>query len=305
MLYNFKKEFARRRALVEDLIRCNLPRLEGEEATILKSMEYSILAGGKRLRPIILLETYRLFSNEDRLDLISKFMVAIECIHTYSLIHDDLPSMDNDSLRRGQPTNHIVFGEGMAVLTGDALLNYAMELSLEALSHCKNEEERDGIIEAAKILFRNSGVYGMISGQVLDISENDERDTAYIERLYELKTAALIRSAFLIGGVLAAATEKELELLSEIGKSFGLVFQLQDDFLDLVGDTKKLGKNTGSDEKNKKITYLSLIGEEELQNRLKREFAFLEREVSALCKKNIEYDGFILELVKNMEERDR
>lgn len=263
---DFKKELDKKVSEAEQIISSYLPKEEGLQTTIMEAMNYSVLAGGKRLRPILMLETYRLFGGKDKV--IEPFMAAIEMIHTYSLVHDDLPAMDNDLYRRGKKTTHAVYGEAMGILAGDALLNYAFETALTALSISLTPQ----VAEALKILAKKAGIYGMIGGQVVDIESeragsgektDDKENLDTILFIHEHKTAAMIESAMGIGAVLAGASELEKEKIEQIASDIGLAFQIRDDILDVTSTTEELGKPVGSDERNQKATYVSLKGLDE------------------------------------------
>lgn len=252
-----QKEITERVGEIEDIIRKYLPQEEGWQKTVIEAMNYSILAGGKRLRPMLMFETYRMFGGKSKV--IEPFMAAIEMIHTYSLIHDDLPAMDNDEYRRGRKTTHVVYGEAIGILAGDALLNYAFETALKALSE---EPANANVAKALAILAGKAGIYGMIGGQTVDI-ETDRTNEVTKEQLdfiYRLKTSALIEASMLIGAVLAGATRNEQAQLEEIASKVGLAFQIQDDILDVTGSAEELGKPTGSDDKNGKATYVTYEG---------------------------------------------
>lgn len=223
---------------------------------VIDAMAYSLAVGGKRLRPIFLAESFQLFKSYHKK--VEPFMAAIEFIHTYSLIHDDLPAMDNDALRRGQPTCHIKYGEDLAILAGDGLLNSAYEVMIQA---CLDAQGDRGCLQAMAAIGRAAGVSGMIGGQVADvIAEKKEADLDTLTYIHQHKTAALIEASLVAGALIAHASEKEVEGLRHIGRCIGLAFQIQDDILDVVGDAKKLGKPIHSDEKNNKMTYVSLKG---------------------------------------------
>ncbi|MCU9813780.1 polyprenyl synthetase family protein [Paraclostridium sp. AKS73] len=253
---NFKEELKNRVANIEDLLNDYMPKVEGYQKTIFDSMNYSLKAGGKRLRPILTLEACKLVGGNEK-DAYP-FAVAIEMIHTYSLIHDDLPALDNDDLRRGRKTNHKVYGEAMAILAGDGLLNYAYEIMLrESLSKGEPEKYLKAINEIAKA----SGIYGMIGGQVVDIeSEGKSIDMEKLDFIHMNKTAAIIIGCMRAGAIIGGASEEELENVTKYAKNIGLSFQIVDDILDIVGDEAKLGKKVGSDIDNEKSTYPSLIG---------------------------------------------
>ncbi len=244
---------------IETLLKKYMPKEEGYQETIMKAMNYSLEAGGKRLRPILTLESCKAVGGREE-DAIP-FAMAIEMIHTYSLIHDDLPSLDNDDLRRGKPTNHKVFGEGMATLAGDALLNYAYEIML---SSSINKEDSNKYLKAIYEIAKHAGIYGMIGGQVVDVeSENKFIDKDKLDFIHLNKTAAMIIGCMRAGAIIGNATDEELERITNYGKNIGLSFQIVDDILDITGDEDKLGKPIGSDIENHKSTYPSLIGLEE------------------------------------------
>ena len=242
---------------IEKIITKYLPEEEGYQKVIMEAMNYSILAGGKRLRPMLMSETYRLFGG--RSEVIEPFMAAIEMIHTYSLVHDDLPAMDNDEYRRGKKTTHAVYGEAMGILAGDALLNYAFETATKAFDM---EPGNPNIGKALQVLSKKAGIYGMVGGQVVDIlSENDGNVTREkLDFIYRLKTGALIESSMLIGAILAGATIKEQNAVENAATEVGLAFQIKDDILDVTSTLEVLGKAIGSDEKNNKATYVAFEG---------------------------------------------
>lgn len=241
---------------IETLLNEYMPKEEGYQQTIMKSMNYSLKAGGKRLRPILTLESCKIVGGKEE-DAIP-FAMAIEMIHTYSLIHDDLPALDNDDLRRGKPTNHKVFGDGMATLAGDALLNYAFEVML---SSSINKKDSNKYLKAINEVAKHAGIYGMIGGQVVDVeSENKIIDKDKLDFIHLNKTAAMIVGCMRAGAIIGGATEEELEKVTKYGKNIGLSFQIVDDILDITGDEEKLGKPIGSDIENHKSTYPSLLG---------------------------------------------
>lgn len=255
----FKKEQELRVQQIEEIIKKYLPKEEGYQKTIMEAMNYSILAGGKRLRPMLMQETYFLFGGKS--DVIEPFMAAIEMIHTYSLVHDDLPAMDDDDYRRGRKTTHVVYGEAMGILAGDALLNYAFETALKAL---EKEPNVVTVGKALSVLASKAGIYGMIGGQTVDVLAVDQEiDQDKLDFIYDLKTGALIEASMLIGAILAGATKNEQNVIQEIAKDIGLAFQIQDDILDVTSTSEVLGKPIGSDEKNNKTTYVTLKGLEQ------------------------------------------
>ncbi|WP_028828351.1 polyprenyl synthetase family protein [Proteocatella sphenisci] len=225
------------------------------QKTIFESMIYSLEAGGKRIRPVLLLETLKMLGGNYTSGL--AFACAVEYIHTYSLIHDDLPAMDDDDLRRGKPTNHKVFGEAIAILSGDGLLNSAFEIMSDEI--LKNNSA--GSIKAMNVISKCAGINGMIAGQIVDI-ESEGKTISYEELryLHSKKTGALIEASVIAGAYLAGADEKEIDAVKRYAQNIGLAFQIADDILDVVGDSKDLGKNTGSDKENEKSTYVSLFG---------------------------------------------
>jgi geranylgeranyl diphosphate synthase type II len=190
-------------------------------------------------------------------------MAALEMIHNYSLVHDDMPAMDNDEYRRGRKTTWLVYGEGMAILTGDALLNYAYETALKAFDHCENASEITNCVSAMKLLARNAGVYGMVGGQCADLeAEKNPKETSEeaLTYIHKHKTASMIESGFQIGAIIAGAPRSDVEKLGKIAENIGIAFQIQDDILDVIGDSEELGKLTGSDEKDGKVTYVTMHG---------------------------------------------
>lgn len=277
-----------------------LPKEEGNQKTIFEAMNYSLLAGGKRIRPMLMEETYRMFGGKS--DVIYPFMAAMEMIHTYSLVHDDLPAMDNDEYRRGKKTTHAVYGEAMGILAGDGLLNYAFETALCAFDI---EPQNSAIGKALKVLAAKAGVYGMIGGQVVDIeSENMPVEHMTRERLdfiYRLKTAALLESSMMIGAILAGATEEQVATIEQIARKVGLAFQIQDDVLDVTSSLEVLGKPIGSDEKNNKVTYVTFEGLE----KSKADVATLSNEAIELLMELPQKDDFLHQLILYLIHREK
>ncbi len=221
---------------------------------IYEAMDYSLNAGGKRIRPMLLLLTYMLYKKD--FENVLPLAGAVEMIHTYSLIHDDLPCMDNDDLRRGKPTNHKVFGDAVAVLAGDALLNEAMN---EMFKYCIDKDR--GAIKACNIISQSAGAEGMVGGQIVDIlSENTKIPIDQLYYMHSKKTGALIKSSIVAGAVLGGASEADIKHLEHYGQKLGLGFQIKDDILDIVGDTGVLGKNTKSDLNKNKTTFITVYG---------------------------------------------
>lgn len=241
---------------VESVLWQYLPEEDGYQKTIFEAMNYSMRAGGKRLRPLLMRETYRLFGGTGRE--IEPFMAAIEMIHTSSLIHDDLPCMDNDELRRGLPTTWVKYGYDMAVLAGDALLIYAVETAAKAFSMGADAGK---VGRAIGILAEKTGVYGMIGGQVVDVELTGKPVPAEkLDFIYRLKTGALLESSMMIGALLGGADEEQLKTVEQMACAIGLAFQIQDDILDVTSTPEQLGKPVLSDEKNAKTTYVTLEG---------------------------------------------
>ena len=284
-----------RKKEVEQIVTSFLPKEEGYQKTVLEAMNYSVSAGGKRLRPMLMLETYRMFGGKSKV--IEPFMAAIEMIHTYSLIHDDLPAMDNDEYRRGRKTTHVVYGEAMAILAGDALLNYAFETAASAFVL---DEGNPAIGKAFMILASKAGVYGMIGGQVLDVeSEGKEIDADTLKFIHIHKTSALLESAMLIGAVLAGASEQQQRTVKLAARELGLAFQIRDDILDVTGNTDELGKPVGSDEKNHKNTYVALEGLEKAKEDVKR---YSESAIDRLKSLPVRNE-FLYELIEELIDR--
>ena len=295
---NFKKEYQKRLGSIENILKKYLPRQEGYQKIIMEAMEYSLMAGGKRLRPMLMKESYALFGGEG--EIIEPFMAAIEMIHTYSLVHDDLPAMDNDEYRRGRKTTHVVYGEDMGILAGDALLNYAFETACRAFDIAPEESGRIG--QALKILAGKAGIYGMIGGQVVDVKESGHILTGeMLDFIYRLKTGALIESSMMIGAVLAGAGAEDTEKMEQIARGIGLAFQIQDDILDVTSTTEVLGKPVHSDEKNEKTTYVTWKGLEGS----KQEVARMTEEAVCVLREIQPDGGFLEELLKSLVYREK
>ena len=251
-------------AIIEETIEKILPQSETDCPTdggipekLCKAMRYSLLAGGKRVRPVLLLAVCEMLGGDIQQALVPA--AALEMIHTYSLVHDDLPAMDNDEYRRGKKTTHAVYGEAMGILAGDALLNYAFETAAKAFDM---EPDNRNIGKAMQILATKAGIYGMVGGQVVDVQSENSGDITKekLDFIYRLKTGALIESSMLIGAVLAGATKNEQNTIEKAATEVGLAFQIQDDILDVTSTLEVLGKPIGSDEKNHKATYVSFEG---------------------------------------------
>ncbi len=268
---------------IESLIYPHIHDKGGLQETVYKAMNEAIRAGGKRIRPILMWEAYKLFAKEDA-EAVAAFMAAIEMIHTGSLIHDDLPCIDNDALRRGKPSTWASFGEDMAVLSGDALFIGAFEvvskdLVMKLKSNTYEYEYIRAAIEATHILAEKSGMSGMIAGEVIDVEYTSKPiDKAVLNTIYKLKTQALIEAALMIGAKLALASDEEVSMMERIAADVGLAFQIQDDILDISSSEEELGKPICSDEKNKKTTYVSLYG----LDKAKEEVSLLSKEAIRL-----------------------
>lgn len=249
---------------IEDMIRDFLPKEKGFQKTILEALNYSVMAGGKRLRPLIMHETYRLFCDAPITSDLKAMMVALEMIHSSSLVHDDLPCMDNDRFRRGKLTTWAKYeSEATGVLAGDALMIYAFEVASSAYAKTKNPER---LCKAIHILANKTGIYGMIGGQTVDVELTGRPMSAdELDFVFRLKTGALLESAMMIGAVLGGATLKEVETCRKIAENIGVAFQIRDDILDVTGDEATIGKPLHSDEKNNKTTYVSLYGMQKAQ----------------------------------------
>ena len=257
MHVNFKAEWKKRADLVEEALLRELKKAPAYDATLERSMEYSLMAGGKRLRPVLLMAAADAVGKDGAAFLTTG--CAIEMIHTYSLIHDDLPAMDNDDYRRGKPTNHKVFGDGIAVLAGDALLTLAFEVMLR-----QEGAAPETLVTVVSEMSRAAGPYGMVGGQVLDLEGEGRRlDLAALRKIHMGKTGALFCAAIRSGAILAGAKEEELAALTLYAERFGLAFQITDDILDVTGDEAAIGKPVGSDVRNEKATYVTLTSLEE------------------------------------------
>lgn len=295
---DIRTEIDRRTADIEQIISSYLPGEEGYQKTIMEAMNYSMLAGGKRVRPMLMQETYRLFGGKSRV--IEPFMAAIEMIHTYSLVHDDLPAMDNDEYRRGKKTTHAVYGEAMGILAGDALLNYAYETAALAFDV---EPENPGIARAFQILTRKAGIYGMVGGQTVDVESEGTCDMSRekLDFIYRLKTGALLESSMLIGAILAGATKNEQKLIEEVAGEVGLAFQIQDDILDVTSTMEMLGKPIGSDEKNQKFTYVTFEGLDKAKADVKRLSEHAIAQMDTLVVRN----DFLTDLLRYLISREK
>jgi geranylgeranyl diphosphate synthase type II len=289
-----------RREQVNQLLETYLPAEEGYQKTIFEAMNYSIRAGGKRIRPILMQETFRMFGGTSAA--IEPFMAAIEMIHTYSLVHDDLPAMDDDCYRRGKKTTHAVYGEAIGILAGDALLNYAFETASRAFLL---EPSNPAVGKAFSLLASKAGVYGMVGGQVVDVEAEKRGETAIsrekLDFIYRLKTGALIEASMMVGAILADAPEEEITSIGQVAADIGLAFQIQDDILDVTSSTEVLGKPVGSDEKNEKSTYVTLEGLEQAAEDVER----FSKEASGILRNLNRDDAFLQELIQYLVHRNK
>ena len=296
----FMEELQQKVEHINNVLEKFLPAEEGKQRIIFEAMNYSVRAGGKRLRPILMEETYHMFGGSSAV--IEPFMAAIEMIHTYSLVHDDLPAMDNDEYRRGKKTTHAVYGEAMGILAGDALLNLAYETAAKAF----DMEVADArVARAFTVLAKKAGVYGMVGGQVVDV-ESEKSDDCPITRekldfIYRLKTGALIESSMMIGAILAGASSDEVSRVEQIAAKLGLAFQIQDDVLDVTSTLEVLGKPVGSDEKNNKATYVTFEGLDKAVSDVERISKEAEEQLDDLGYD----DAFLKELFEYLIHREK
>lgn len=296
---DFEKQLQEKIAQIEALLQAYLPKEEGYQRTILEAMNYSVMAGGKRLRPMMMQEAYIMFGGTSQA--IGPFMVALEMIHTYSLVHDDLPAMDNDLYRRGKKTTHHVYGEAMGILAGDALLNFAYETAAKSFLL---EPENVNIGKALIKLSEKAGVYGMVGGQVVDVEAEKKQEVITKEKLdfiHHNKTAALIEAALAVGGILSGASDTEVQKLELVARKIGLAFQIQDDILDVIGKEEVLGKPIGSDARNEKVTYVTYEGIE----KSKEDVARLTDEALELLHTLGKEDSFLSELFLHLVNREK
>ncbi len=297
-IQDFQKQMKQKVQKIEDILQEYLPKQRGYQSVIMEAMGYSLLAGGKRLRPMLMQETFCLYDGTSKA--LRPFMAALEMIHTYSLVHDDLPAMDNDEYRRGRKTTHIVYGEDMGILAGDALLNYAFETAFRAF--VIEPEKSLSIGRALAVLGEKAGIYGMIGGQVIDVKETGhavERDV--LDTIYRLKTAALIEAAMMIGAILGGASEEDVKKVERIAEYVGVAFQIQDDILDVTSTSEVLGKPVHSDEKNEKTTYVTLMGIDEAKKEVER----LSNEAITLLHQLPGKNAFLEELLLQLSHRDK
>ena len=296
----FMEELQQKVEHINNVLEKFLPAEEGQQRIIFEAMNYSVRAGGKRLRPMLMEETYHMFGGSSAV--IEPFMAAIEMIHTYSLVHDDLPAMDNDEYRRGKKTTHAVYGEAMGILAGDALLNMAYETAAKAFDM---EVADTRVARAFAVLAKKAGVYGMVGGQVVDV-ESEKSDDCSITRekldfIYRLKTGALIESSMMIGAILAGASSDGVSRVEQIAAKLGLAFQIQDDVLDVTSTLEVLGKPVGSDEKNNKATYVTFEGLDKAVSDVERISKEAEEQLDDLGYD----DAFLKELFEYLIHREK
>lgn len=307
---DFKEEMKGRGKDVETVIEKYMPKEEGLQKTVIAAMRYTMTAGGKRIRPLLMQAVYQLFGGQNQL--IEPFMAAIEMIHTYSLIHDDLPALDNDDYRRGRKTAHIVYGEAMALLAGDSLLNYAYETASKAFSMIpvSSPDDKEAVkeeltirrnVEAAmQVLAKKPGIYGMIGGQTADVELTGSRlNSSQLAYIYENKTGALIEASMMIGAILAGADDTEIEKMRKMAYNIGMAFQIQDDILDETATFEELGKPIHSDEKNEKVTYVTLYGIKASEEEVKR----LSKEASSILQSMSGDTGFLINFIEYLVHR--
>lgn len=312
----FDEELKEATELAEQILKKHLPEETGEQRKVIEAMNYSLTAGGKRLRPVLLWETFRMCGGGNQ-EVAGCFMAAIEMIHTYSLVHDDLPAMDNDCYRRGRETTWYVYGDAMGILAGDGLLNYAFETALKATKLCTemcgitdNErlQQTERVCRALSVLARKAGIYGMIGGQAADILTEGRGGTAGLEDnnaeglllfIHGHKTAALIQAAMMVGAILAGASEEQIAKIEKCAYHIGIAFQIQDDILDVVGNSTELGKSTGSDALNQKQTYVTMKGVEQA----KADVEAMSREAADILDGFEGEHGFLKDLILNLIDR--
>lgn len=259
----FKEELAKKSEIVNNELKKYLRKTECPEKLLNDSVEYSLMAGGKRIRPVLIMSTYELFKKD--YENVFPYMVAMEMIHTFSLIHDDLPGIDNDDYRRGKLTNHKKFNEATAILAGDSLLNYAYNLIIKDI--IRSKEDKDSKLKALNEL--SNGIDRMIAGEYVDTEyEGKEISNKYLEYMHENKTGALIKASVRIGAILAEANSEDIEKLTNYAQKIGLAFQIKDDILSEIGDSKELGKPVGNDKERGKCTYTTKYGLETAQKML-------------------------------------
>lgn len=297
---NFNSELVAKADQINKLMENVLDVDTGYAQYLMEAMQYSVNGGGKRLRPMLMEEISKKFSRNCEAEL-KYFMAALELIHSYSLVHDDMPCIDNDEYRRGRKTTHAVYGETTALLAGDGLLNYAYETAVKAFDVTDNPAI---VGKALKVLTKKAGIFGMVGGQAADVET--EKNGALLSKdrllyIHEKKTGALIESAMMIGGILAGADDKEIELLEQAGSAIGIAFQIRDDILDVEGTFEELGKPIGSDADNSKETYVTLFGME----RAKKDVEDYSMKALSIIESLGKTNDFLVELVKSLVLRTK
>ena len=294
---NFHEELKERTDWTQEVVAGFLPAEEGYQKNVMEAMNYSVLAGGKRLRPLLMYETYRMCGGMG--EVVKPFMAAVEMIHTYSLVHDDLPAMDNDEYRRGKLTTHAKYGHAMGVLAGDGLLNYAFETAASAFD-CGEDTMRTA--GALRVLAKKAGIYGMIGGQAVDVqSSGGSVSREKLDFIYKLKTGALLEASMMAGAILAGASEEEVRTVEQIASDVGLAFQIRDDILDVTSTLEMLGKPIRSDDRNEKTTYVTIRGLEQASKDVEE---ISGRALSRLASLSCENE-FLTELIKSLIYREK
>lgn len=289
-------ELKKYKNIIEDELKSIFIEKDLPQKKVIESMEYSLLSGGKRLRPILLIKSCELVGGDIKKAI--RFAIAMEMIHTYSLIHDDLPAMDDDDYRRGKLTNHKVFEESIAILAGDSLLNFAYEIMIDEV--IKNNYSKN-YIDAMERILKSAGYKGMIGGQVVDIlSENKKVDEETLYFIHKNKTAELIEASLVAGAIIGGATKEEIQLLNDYGRCIGISFQIRDDILDIIGDSELLGKDIGSDMKRDKTTYVSIHGMDKAIDDLN---GYKEKSTNIMKKFNSKESNFFIDLAQYLTKR--
>lgn len=299
---DFKNKFSKTQVEAEEIVYKYLPKAGGFANSVINAMNYSVTAGGKRIRPIMMNSVYSMCGGES--EIVEPFMAAMEMLHTYSLVHDDLPAMDNDEFRRGKKTTWAEYGEAIAILAGDGLLNYAYEIAAASIDKAASDKEMIYILKALKVFTSKAGIYGMVGGQTADvISSGVKISKEKLDFIYKLKTGALIEASLMMGAILAGASDETVEAFEKIGADIGLAFQIQDDLLDVEGSEEESGKPMFSDDKNNKTTYVTLFGidkakeiSEELSNDAIKILSELKDKGQV---KNIEFFSDIVKMLLN------
>ena len=295
----FRAELEERTKKINEQIESYLPEEKGHQSTIFEAMNYSVRAGGKRLRPLFMQEICRLFTGEVQ-PAVVPFMAAIEMIHTSSLVHDDLPCMDDDMMRRGKASTWAEYGEDMGVLAGDALMIYAFEVAAKAFNEVSEADDLKRVGHAIEILAAKTGIYGMIGGQTVDVElSGGPIPKNKLDFIYRLKTGALIEASMLIGAVLGGAADEDCKIVESLAGKVGLAFQIQDDILDVTSTSQELGKPVHSDEKNNKVTYVTLFGVQKASEQVRE----LSEKALAVLDRLYNKNEFLTELVMEMATR--